>query len=135
MSRSSLEQEMERLNIVTDSPSQIHNGDSESHTDRDAASSPEAKPFDFTDYLNNDDALEPVQNTLSNNSANISAPSPQALHDGVESPNGMQLDHDEVIVEPENEKDDTAIIDPDSELENVPRANDCMSVEFVREGA
>jgi len=46
----------------------------------------------------------------------------------VESPNGMLVDADEYI-EPENEKDDVAVISPDDgDMPGLPRADDCMPI-------
>jgi len=40
----------------------------------------------------------------------------------------MLVDSDDILVDTENEKDDVAIINPDSdpELPGLPRADDCM---------
>ena len=64
---------------------------------------------------------------------NIDLSAFQNLDLGVHSPNGMLLDPDEFVVDPlEGEKDDVAIINPDSlgsdtDLPDAaPMANDCM---------
>ena len=52
---------------------------------------------------------------------------PQSYDTDLEPPN-MLVDSDDILVDAENEKDDVAIINPDSdaELPGLPRADDCM---------
>ncbi|KAF4635550.1 hypothetical protein G7Y89_g2550 [Cudoniella acicularis] len=47
----------------------------------------------------------------------------QSYMESIESPNDMLVDSDDLLVEPENEKDDVAIIDPDSDAEVPLRAD------------
>ena len=43
----------------------------------------------------------------------------------IDSPNDMLVDTDDLIVDPENEKDDVVNINPDSDGESQLRADDC----------
>jgi hypothetical protein len=55
--------------------------------------------------------------------------SDQSYNADVESPNDMLVDSDDILVDAENEKDDVAIITPDSDVDQpgAPRADDCTS--------
>jgi hypothetical protein len=61
------------------------------------------------------------------NSANLFSRPFQQYTDGIESPNDMIVDTDDLLADAENEKDDVAIINADGEAEPQPRANDCRS--------
>ena len=52
----------------------------------------------------------------------------QQFTDEVESPNDMLVDTDDLLADAENEKDDVAIINPDSDAEPPLRASDCRSI-------
>jgi hypothetical protein len=54
--------------------------------------------------------------------------SQQHFADGVDSPNDMLVDTDDLLADAENEKDDVAIINPDSDSEPPLRASDCRSI-------
>lgn len=51
----------------------------------------------------------------------------QSYDPELESPNDMIIDPEEFVVEPEVERDDVAIINPDQDADSsgVPRADDC----------
>jgi len=52
----------------------------------------------------------------------------QNFTDGVDSPNDMLVDTDDLLADAENEKDDVAIINPDSDSEPPLRASDCRFI-------
>lgn len=56
----------------------------------------------------------------------------QSYDPEIESPNDMIVDPDEFVVEPESERDDVAIINPDQDGDQagLPRADDCMYLPF-----
>lgn len=56
--------------------------------------------------------------------ADVSCVAGQQFADGVESPNDMLVDSDDLLADAENEKDDVAIINPDSDNEPHLRADD-----------
>jgi hypothetical protein len=81
------------------------------------------------EYLSSDDDYDVQQRvqTPHQNSANLFAASFQQYTDGIESPNDMVVDTDDLLADAENEKDDVAIINADGEAEPQLRANDCRS--------
>lgn len=67
---------------------------------------------------------------MSDSSYGLPSPSnsDQSFNNDIESPNDMLVDSDDILADAENEKDDLAIITPDSDVDqpSVPRADDCM---------
>lgn len=62
--------------------------------------------------------------------ANIFDLPTQAFNESIDSPNDMLVDSDDLLVDPENEKDDVAIINPDSDVESSLRADDCRFLSY-----
>lgn len=80
-------------------------------------------------YISSDDDYD-MQRRLQTpyeSSTDIFAHAFQQYTDGIESPNDMVVDTDDLLADAENEKDDVAIIDADGEAEPRKRANDCKS--------
>lgn len=92
--------------------------------------SPSSSYFDGEILLSDDEELIPPAHTISyeHNTDIFAAAFQQSLTDGVDSPNDMQVDTDDLLADADNEKDDVAIINQDSENEPKPRADDCKSL-------
>jgi len=81
-------------------------------------------PDEWVSTSSSDDLQRSVQIPY-RNSADIFSRSFQQYTDGIESPNDMVVDTDDLLADAENEKDDVAIINADGEAEPQLRANDC----------
>jgi hypothetical protein len=64
--------------------------------------------------------------------ADFYTPPEQPYAESIESPNDMQVDSEDLIVDSDlNEKDDVININPDSDGEPALRADDCMFISLV----
>lgn len=98
----------------------------EEEDDNNNYKSPGSSVFDEMVSSDDDELLPPPAPTPYEDSTDIfSSAFQQVLTDGVDSPNDMLVDTEDILADAENEKDDLAVINPDSESETQIRANDC----------